>query len=387
MYIAAGLTDNYEERGEFWPKLTDDGIIFEILDNAAASGLTLDVNKIPHEFKYASEFENTEFSSSLLMFAARKNSETLIMRLIEMGADVTLKDKDGHDAIWYAQNSKNPAAPNIAKYLEITQALHKAIFNRTEKNDDSHPVHLALAEAEKALMINKPFHRGNTLLTYAATIKNPFILKTILATLKKSASNSDLKSSGYLDEPTSGSNETALFIASRDKNYMNVLELLKEGANPDLILKDDRFNDEITDPTIKELLEKWQSPSIIQSDLIKNYSHAVEEFETDQETTLHPRNLRIDTTNLEQKIADDSKRFPIFSEKVEVPAFAVNIEQNEELLNPMAILSPPPSPSQILSPTVSSFSFFKPGSCTDSSTNENISDKSPDKPIKPRSRL
>ena len=61
---------------------------------------------------------------------ANQNGQTLLMRaiqqaktktielLLQAGADVSLKDKDGHDALWYAQQLTSNNKNLIIKMLE-----------------------------------------------------------------------------------------------------------------------------------------------------------------------------------------------------------------------------------------------------------------------------
>lgn len=260
LYIAAGF-DPHGKPSEFWPKnkndqpVTDSGTIAYLFNQAKQMGLTLDVNKIPHEFKFSQEFAPYNFSTTLIMYAARRDSLLVVKHLIYKGADITLKDHDGHDAIWYAKNSDDKNT-KIIEYLEMTNRLFETI-NNLEKGSDHHLIYQVLNDAKGIIDLEKPFYKGKTALSCAASLKNPFMLNTIL---------DELQNNG-VDQPDIPSGHTPLFIAACHENLANMIVLLQAGANPDLVVHSPDFKQFIKNESIQNLLDKWKHPLKMQTDL------------------------------------------------------------------------------------------------------------------------
>lgn len=115
--VACGYNDD-RKAGEFWPKLPDDKIVFKAVKVAEDANIPLDLNKIPNQLKQV--FDQDDFSITALMFAAKKTDIDemsrlkLVLFLIQKGADPAVKDKNGCNALWYAQQKNNVS---IAEHL------------------------------------------------------------------------------------------------------------------------------------------------------------------------------------------------------------------------------------------------------------------------------
>ena len=124
--IACGYNDT-REPGPNWVTLSDDEIVFRAMGEAKKAGIKLDLNRIPDRLK--SICGQPDFSVTALMFAAKKTDIDkekrlkLVTFLIEQGADPAQEDKEGHNAIWYAESSGNT---EVAKYLSSFIKLDKS---------------------------------------------------------------------------------------------------------------------------------------------------------------------------------------------------------------------------------------------------------------------
>ncbi len=267
IYIFAGFDSEQQKPGEFWPEESDEQIIFEILEDAKKNGLSFDFNKIPEIFK------KMGLSSTVLMYAARRNSPALIEKLIENGADFTLKDEEGHDALWYAQNSikKNP---RIILYLSTLQNLYKKVVDYKESNPKG-AIERMLDDANKVMNLHKPFYKGKTLLMCAAELPNSSLLKIIVEKLQLQYKP--------IDEPAVPSGHTALFVAASLNNYASVISLLEAGANPALVY--DHPDYAKLDESVKYLLAVCQRPKKLKDDLNGAIAELKRELKDDKDMT------------------------------------------------------------------------------------------------------
>jgi hypothetical protein len=213
------------------------------------------------------------------MYAARRNSGMLILKLIEMGADYTLEDKEGNNALSYAKK-RSMQNSDIITYLETLQSLHTAIFS-DEKRNEHHPIHQVLKDIDKTMHLDKPFYKGKTALMCAAEFKNPFLLNSILDKLENLG----------IDEPSIPAAHTALFVSARCGNFANAIELLKCGANPALVTKHPDFSEFVDNDNIIYLLEKWQDPPTLKA-VLENIISTLQQFELTSK----------DTQNLEKEL-------------------------------------------------------------------------------------
>ena len=148
--IACGYNDT-SESATGWVTISDDEIVFRAVDEAEKAGIRLDFNRIPKRLKKICG--QPDFSTTALMFAAKKtdiNKEKrlkLVTFLIEHGADPAQKDKEGNNALWYAERSGNI---EVATYISSIMKLDKSgvpnesdnqfvFFKRTGQSADDKP--------------------------------------------------------------------------------------------------------------------------------------------------------------------------------------------------------------------------------------------------------
>lgn len=126
--VACGYNDT-SAPGLFWIELPDEEIVFRAIKEAKEAGIKLDLNKIPEKLKRVCG--EKDFSTTALMFAAKKTDIpvekriNLITFLLKHGADPAQRDKDGHDALWYAENKGNT---EVAEYLRKTMSFHYSSY-------------------------------------------------------------------------------------------------------------------------------------------------------------------------------------------------------------------------------------------------------------------
>ena len=130
--VACGYND-VRPFGQFWssdPDLQcDESIVELVLQVGSENNIKIDLNKIP--FKLKEVVGEDDFSITALMFAAKKKdigSEKhlkLITILIKNGADIAIKDKNGHDAYWYAIQGNN---------IEIAEFLYQSTLDSVRES-------------------------------------------------------------------------------------------------------------------------------------------------------------------------------------------------------------------------------------------------------------